>query len=248
MCLRGTESPIQGSAPCDQPCTLQEAQPMDHTVQILHTGFVTHDVKQFIVTRPDDFQFEPGQGVELAVDEEGWHDEGRPFTPTSLPDEPVLEFTIKIYPDHEGVTRKLDTLNPGTSLLMSEAFGTIKYQGPGTFIAGGAGVTPFLAILRQLHEGGELDGSSLLFSNRTPADVLCEKELRHLLGDRCHLTCTGRSAPGYDHRRIDGAYLEEKVDDLDQHFYLCGPPAMVEDVQEALQELGVDAERTVLEE
>ncbi len=221
---------------------------MEHTVQILHIGFVTHDVKQFVVTRPDEFEFEPGQGVELAVDEEGWRSEGRPFTPTSLPDEPVLEFTIKIYPDHEGVTRKLDTLEPGASLRMSSAFGTITYQGPGTFIAGGAGVTPFLAILRRLHVSGELEASSLLFSNRTPADVICEKELRHRLDDRCHLTCTGRSAPGYESRRIDGDYLEEKLDDLDQHFYLCGPPAMVNDVREALQALGVDPERTVLEE
>ncbi|WDR00201.1 hypothetical protein PSC71_05305 [Devosia sp. J2-20] len=33
---------------------------------------------------------------------------------------------------------------------MGDAWGTIQYQEPGTFIAGGAGVTPFIAILRDL--------------------------------------------------------------------------------------------------
>lgn len=221
---------------------------MDHPVSLLHTRFLTHDVRQFIVTRPDGFEFEPGQGVELAIDRDGWRVEGRPFTPTSLPDEPVLEFTIKRYPDHDGVTDELHRLDAGAGLLMSDPFGTIGYQGPGTFIAGGAGVTPFLAILRQLGAQQGLQGCSLLFSNRTPADVICEKELRHLLGDQLRLTCTDRSASGYDDRLIDRAYLEETVDDFDQHFYVCGPPQMVDDLEEALADLGADSERVVFEQ
>jgi ferredoxin-NADP reductase len=221
---------------------------MDHTVRILHIGFVTHDVKQFIVTRPDGFEYEPGQGVEIAVDQEGWREEGRPFTPTSAGAAPVLEFTIKGYPDHEGVTRKLHSLKPGAELLMSEAFGTITYRGPGTFVAGGAGVTPFLAILRQLGEDGEMADCRLLFSNKSPADVICEKELRHLMGERLHLTCTERSAPGYDHVRIDRAFLESKEVDLGRPFYLCGPPAFVEELREALEDMGVDPHGIVVEE
>lgn len=220
---------------------------MDHHVKLLHTGFETHDVKRFVVTRPDGFRFEPGQGVELAIDQEGWEDEGRPFTPTSLPSDPVLEFTIKAYPQHEGVTRKLHTLKSGARLRMSEPFGTITFHGPGVFIAGGAGITPFLAIFRQLAGRGELAGCALHFSNRTPSDVICERELKHLLEDRCHLTCTDESAPGYDDRLIDGTYLEEMIGDFDQHFYVCGPPQMVEDIQDALDELGADAERVVFE-
>lgn len=221
---------------------------MNHGVDILHTGFVTHDVKQFIIGRPDEFDFEPGQGVELAIDEDGWREEGRPFTPTSLGSEPVLEFTIKGYYERDGVTRKLHGLHAGDRLLMSDPFGTITFQGPGTFIAGGAGVTPFLAILRELGEGGELADCSLHFSNHTPADVICEKELRHLLGDRCHLTCTKESAPGYDHRRIDADYLRAEIDDAQQYFYVCGPPDMVDSVQVALKGLGVAPDRIVLEE
>jgi cytochrome-b5 reductase len=213
---------------------------MDHTVELLHTGFVTHDVKRFVVSRPGGLEWEPGQGVELALDRDGWREEGRPFTPTSLPRDQVLEFTIKAYPEHDGVTTRLHDLVPGDRLLMSDAFGTITWQGPGTFLAGGAGVTPFLAILRDAGRD-ELARSSLHFTNKTPADVICEKELRHLLGDRCHLTCTEESGPGYDDRRMDRDYLESEVTELDDPVYLCGPPAFVDELGEALDDLGAPA-------
>lgn len=213
---------------------------MDHTVELLHTGFVTHDVKRFVVSRPDGLEWEPGQGVEMALDRDGWREEGRPFTPTSRPRDRVLEFTIKAYPEHDGVTARLHDLVAGDRLLMSDAFGTITWQGPGTFLAGGAGVTPFLAILREA-DVDELAHCSLHFTNKTPADVICEKELRHLLGDRCHLTCTEESAPGYDDRRMDRAYLESQVTDLDDPVYLCGPPDFVDELGEALDDLGAPA-------
>lgn len=213
---------------------------MDHTVEILHTGFVTHDVKRFVLTRPDGLEWEPGQGVEMALDRDGWRDEGRPFTPTCHPGSRVLEFTIKEYPDHDGVTTRLHDLEPGDPLLMSEPFGTLTWEGPGTFLAAGAGITPFLAILRNASPES-LGSCSLHFSNKRPADVICEKELRHLLGDRCHLTCTRESAPGYGHRRIDRAYLEDQVDDLDDPLYVCGPPDFVDEVGEALDDMGAAA-------
>jgi len=221
---------------------------MNYTVELLMSQFVTHDVKRFIVSKPPGFSVEPGQGVELAINRPGLSDQGRPFTPTGLADDRVLEFTIKGYADHaDGVTRLLHQLEPGAELLMSEPFGTIRYQGPGVFIAGGAGVTPFLAILRDLARRGELGGQTLIFSNKTPRDVICEKELRELLGERCLLLSTGVDAPGYEHRRVDRAYLREKIRDLDQRFYVCGPPPFMEAVNAALTDLGAQAESLVFE-
>lgn len=219
---------------------------MREEARILHKGFVTHDVQQLIVSRPAGLSWEPGQGVGVAVDEDGLRDEAHPFTPTGWRDGPVLEFTVKEYPSHEGVTERLHQLEPGSGLLLKEPFGTITDRGAGTFIAGGAGVTPFLAIFRHM-SAPDLAKSTLLFSNHTPADVIREKELRHLFGDRCHLTCTVRSAPGYDGRHIDRKYLEEKVDRFDGRFYLCGPPSFVEEVGEALVSLGAQRESIIVE-
>ncbi len=220
---------------------------MNYRVSLLMSQFVTHDVKHFIVSKPAGVAVAPGQGVELAIDRPGLREQGRPFTPTGLVDDRVLEFTIKAYPGHAGVTQALHQLEPGAELLMSEPFGTISYQGPGVFIAGGAGITPFLAILRGLARKGELDGQTLMFSNKTPRDVICEKELRHLLGERCILLCTGAAAPGYEHRRVDRAFLEERIGDFKQRFYVCGPPPFMEAVNGALTEMGASAESLVFE-
>jgi cytochrome-b5 reductase len=221
---------------------------MNHTVTILLTEFVTHDVKRFIVSKPEGYNYQPGQGVELAVNQPGWTEQGRPFTPTSLPDDLILEFTIKAYPEHNGVTKQFHQLTAGDELLLSEPFGTITYQGPGTFIAGGAGVTPFIAILRNIAGNNKLDKHSLIFSNKTPADVICEKEFRHYLRERCTLICTRDSSPGYDNRRIDQAFLKEKIHDFSGHFYVCGPPIFVDHVNGALKELGANPDALVFEQ
>ncbi len=219
---------------------------MNQSATLLMSQFVTHDVKRFIVSKPEGFSFVPGEGVELAIDRPGLADQGRPFTPSGRVGDQVLEFTIKGYA-HGGVTQALHALEPGARLLISEPFGTIHYQGPGVFIAGGAGITPFLAILRSLADRGELAGQTLIFSNRTPADMILEKELRHLLGERCLLTCSGTDAPGYLQRRVDRGFLEETLDDFDQRFYVCGPPGFMESVNGALADLGVAAESVVFE-
>ena len=219
---------------------------MPSRTTLLHTAFVTHDVKRFILERPDGFDFKPGQAVELALDRDDWRDEAHPFTMTSLPGSRVLEFTIKGYPDHDGVTTRLHGLAPGDAVLLDEPFDTYSYAGPGVFLAGGAGITPFLAILRDLARRGELDEQTLVFSNKTPRDVICEKELRHLLGDRLHLTCTRESGPGCDDRRIDGDYLKEKLDGFDRRFYVCGPPDFVDDLKGILGDLGASADDVVV--
>jgi cytochrome-b5 reductase len=220
---------------------------MKHTVTLLLSEFVTHDVKRFVVSKPDGFTFKPGQGVELAIKRDRWRDESRPFTPTSLEDDRVLEFTIKAYPAHAGVTQQLHSLAAGSELLMSEPFGTISYQGPGVFIAGGAGITPFIAILRDLARKDSLDDHSLIFSSKTPADVICEKELRHYLGERCMLTCTRSASPGYENARIDRDYLARRIENPDRHFYVCGPPAFTEAVNDGLRSLGASPDALVFE-
>ncbi len=221
---------------------------MDFETTLLMSEFVTHDVKRFILSRPNGFTFTPGEGVEVSIDEPAWRDAARPFTPTSLADDRVIEFTIKAYPQHAGMTQALHGLKPGTRLGMSNPFGTIRYQGKGTFIAGGAGITPFIAILRELARQGELGGHGLIFANKTPADIICEQELRHYLGDRCHFICTHGETAGYERRRIDETYLRETLDNFEQNFYLCGPPGFMDAISASLKGLGAKPQALVFEQ
>ena len=210
----------------------------EHIVKILSVGPVTHNVRRFKVEKPAGYTFIPGQATEVAVNKEGWRDQAHPFTFTGLNDWDHLEFTIKIYDDHQGVTHQLGQLQAGDELILHDVWGAIQYQGEGTFIAGGAGVTPFIAIFRQLNEDGKLGHNQLLFSNKREQDIILKDEFERLLDGRFINTLTEEATEGYDNRRIDAVYLKEKVGDKDQHFYICGPDAMVADVQQALKELG----------
>ena len=53
---------------------------------------------------------------------------------------------------------------------------------------------------------------------------------------------------GFEHGRIDKDFLKKHISDFDQHFYVCGPDEMVESINEALKDLGADADGLVFEE
>jgi ferredoxin-NADP reductase len=56
----------------------------------------------------------------MVINEPKWRgEESRPFTPTSLRDDKILEFTVKRYPSRKGVTDKLHNLEVGAKLLIS---------------------------------------------------------------------------------------------------------------------------------
>lgn len=220
---------------------------MDHIVKILSTHKVLYNVRQFNVEKPEGFTFTPGQAIDLSINQPEWKDKKNPFTFTSLEEDPYLQFTIKIYPDHEeGVTRHLDTLREGDELIISDAWGAIEYKGPGYFIAGGAGITPFIAILRRLYKDGGIDDNVLYFSNKTSKDQILEDELRAMLGNKLHFTTTNEQGEG-DHRRINTDFLKQEGVDISKHFYVCGPDEMVADLTKDLEQMGAKADSVVFE-
>lgn len=225
-----------------------------HKVKILHTAYVTHNVKRFIVEKPrEGYRFTPGQATEVAINKPGWEDKKHPFTFTSLNDDLVLEFTIKgydpkVYKNHEGVTWELHHLAPGDELLIDDPWGTIEYKGTGVFLAGGAGITPFIAIFRQLAKDGDLPGNKLIFSNKTALDVILENELRALFSPQdLALTLTSEEIPGYEHGRIDENLIKKYMNDFSRPFYVCGPPPMLKALRDLLPTLGAQAEEIVFE-
>jgi len=111
---------------------------VEHIVKILKKENVTHDTLRFITEKPGDYIFTPGQATEVAINQENWKDKKRPFTFASLNEDPNLEFIIKTYKGNpDSVTDHLNTLKEGDELIIHDIWGTIKYKGPGVFIAGG---------------------------------------------------------------------------------------------------------------
>lgn len=218
-----------------------------YKTKILLTEFVTHDVKRFILEKPEGYKFAPGESAEVSIAKKDWKDEKRPFTFTSLPDYLVLELMIKRYPGHEGVTNELHRLKPGEKLLIGDPFGKITFQDKGVFIAGGAGITPFIAILRDLKRRHKIGGNTVIFSNKEQKDIILEKEFEEMFKDKGKLilTLTRKEKRGYEYGRVDRNFLEKQVKDFSQSFYICGPPKMVASLRNSLKELGAEAEEII---
>lgn len=218
-----------------------------NVVRILHTEFITPDVKRFTLERPAGHTFVPGQATDVSIDQPGWADKLRPFTFTNLPHARRLELIVKIYADHDGVTKRMGSLHAGDALILHDVFGAITYQGPGFFIAAGAGVTPFIAILRDLAHRDLLRGNTLLVTNRTATDVILDEELTRMLGRNFLKVFTRQHVIGFRERRIDRDMLVTLVQDFDQKFYVCGPDDLVQEMNGMLLELGARSESLVFE-
>lgn len=217
-------------------------------VRIISKEFATPDVAHIRTEKPEDFSFKPGQAADVALNHPDWKNELRPFTFTSLPEEPYLEFHIKTYPDHNGVTEQVGKLNRGDDLLVGDVFGAIEYKGKGVFVAGGAGVTPFIAILKKLQKNDQLAGNKLIFANKTHGDIIEKSYFDGILGEDFINVLSKEKKEGFLHGYITKELLKSEVDLENDYVYLCGPPPMMEAVQEQLNDLGFPDSRLVQEE
>jgi ferredoxin-NADP reductase len=218
-----------------------------HIVKIKSIDKVTHDVVRIVLEKPGNYTFTPGQATEVAINKENWKEEKRPFTFTCLPDDDYLEFTIKTYPSHRGVTNELLALKQGDELIIHDVWGAISYQGEGIFIAGGAGITPFLSIFRYLNSVNKIRGNKLIFANKSKADIIHEEEFKRLLGDSFINVLSDEAIAGYEHGYITESLLKKNLLAAGGKFYVCGPPPMMDAVQKILTNLGVGDDSVVVE-
>jgi ferredoxin-NADP reductase len=218
-----------------------------HIVKILESDYLTHDVKFFRLERPDGYTFIPGQATDVTVNTPALKDEKRAFTFTNLISSPYIEFIIKRYTSHKGVTDAIHQLKVHDELILHEVFGEISYKGKGLFIAGGAGITPFIAILRDLKKKNEIEGNRLIFANKTSRDIILENELKELLEEEFINILSEEKTKDYQYGFINEDFLRSKITDYNQKYYLCGPPAMMESVLKQLAQLGVPKESIMME-
>lgn len=219
-----------------------------NTLTIKSIEKITHNVLQIKTNKPSGLKFKPGQATELFINKKGWTEEGRPFTFTSLPSDEYLEFVIKTYPDHDGVTKKLLDLKAGDELFQNEVFGNIYFRGEGTFIAGGAGLTPLIAILRDRYKNGKNENNKLIFSNKTKKDIILKNELEEMLGSDFVNILSEENTDNYPHGHIDKDFLKNHILDSQQKFYICGPEPMIDSVVKDLKDIGVDDDNIIVED
>jgi ferredoxin-NADP reductase len=220
---------------------------MAQTVKIISVEHLTHDVLRIVAEKPTGLNFIVGQAVDISLHKQGWEQELRAFTFTSLPEDEHIEFTIKTYPSHNGVTQQLLSSTKGDELIIHDIFGDISYKGEGIFIAGGAGVTPFVAILKQLEKENKVGHNKLIFANKTKADIILEDKFCQLLGDNFINILSDEKIENYEYGFISADLIKKHTNEHSQYFYLCGPEPMMQAVEKHLSSLGISDDFIVKE-
>ncbi len=220
---------------------------MAQNVKIRKIEHLTHDVLRIIADKPKGISYNPGQAADVAVNKPGWEQEWRSFTFTSLPHEDYIEFNIKTYTSHNGVTNQLLSLHEGDELIIGDVYGDIAYKGEGVFIAGGAGITPFIAILRDLERKHAIGNNKLLFANKTKGDIIREGDFKKLLGGNYINVLSDETIAGYEHGFITMEMIKKYSDANLKYYYLCGSPPMMNAMEKHLASLGVDDSHIVKE-
>ena len=220
---------------------------MSQITKIKSIEHITHDVLRIVLDKPAGLSFIPGQAADIALNKPGWSDKKNCFTFTSLPEDENIEFTIKTYPEHKGMTNELLSASPGDEVIVYDSFGDIQFKGPGVFIAGGAGITPFIAILKNLEKQNKIDGNKLIFANKEKADIILEGYYHALLGKNFINVLSQEEVDGYEHGYISEELIKRYADENIKYYYLCGPPPMMKAVEGYLSSLGIADEYVIKE-
>ena len=192
------------------------------------------------------FSYFPGQFAFLTFASRGISSEEHPFTISSSPTRPnSLSFTVRSCGDW---TRKIEELNVGDTAFVDGPYGKFSFLSDKNcdivMIAGGIGITPMLSMLRYMADTEETRKITLIWSNRTKQNVICENELNKLKnrlpGFQFSHVFTRESTEGEGGRRLDQAQLQTFSKDCDRRaaVFLCGPLPLMQNVRNWLVKLG----------
>jgi ferredoxin-NADP reductase len=220
------------------------------------------------------FPFEAGQSALIGLAE---REERVPYSIASAPAESAvhggLDFLIKVEPSGRW-GHQFDSIEVGQKIGIQGPFGSFLFPRQAAeerfvFVAGGTGVAPIRAMIREALLTGRRARMSLLYSAKTADDFaylpeLSELALENRLGLSLHVTRetpdsgsragapatprNGSALPKTERGRIGLAQLTPLIDDPATLCFVCGPESMVADVPRMLLDLGIDRSRIKIEE
>jgi ferredoxin-NADP reductase len=216
-------------------------------IKLLRREPVAEGTMAFYFEKPAGFSHEAGQNAMFTLIDPREEDAAGPtrtFTIASAPHDPELMIATRMR--DSAFKRFLGKAQPGTRIEMEGPLGTMVLHEdagrPAVFLAGGIGITPFLAMMRDAAKRQLPHHITLIYSNRRPRDAAFLAELERLQGPRFRLVTTMTDAPEWrgEKRRIDRKLLVAHVPDVRAPmYYFAGPPGMTMAVQGMLKELGL---------
>ena len=223
----------------------------------------TPHVKTFTLALPHWTPHLAGQHYDLRLTAEGGYQAERSYSIASPPEQTgEIELTVEIIADGEVSGYLNEGVAVGDPLeVRGPIGGYFVWPGepsspPLLLVGGGSGVVPLMAMLRHRQRIGLHTPAGLLFSVRTPEEVIYQAELEDLAKDDLSFTLlldyTRQAPPGWAgyQRRIDAAMLAEVVARFGAvmpQAFVCGPTGLVEAVANGLQAVGLSPEMILTE-
>ena len=219
----------------------------------------TASVKTFAFSLPAWQPHQAGQHYDLRLTAADGYSAQRSYSIASAPSKAgIVELSIERLPDGEVSSFMHDTVVVGDRIELRGPIGgffvwSAAIGGPILLIAGGSGVVPLMAMLRDRAASGSRQPAVLLYSSRSREEATYFDELAQLAGTdgRSGLTVihtlTRSQPPGWTGyaRRIDAEMLREVLQRTDPNaqVFICGPTPLVESAAGSLVELGVAVPR-----
>jgi ferredoxin-NADP reductase len=192
-----------------------------------------------------------GQHLDLRLTADDGYQAQRSYSIASVADAATLEITVEQVPDGEVSSFLLHELALGDILeLRGPIGGYFTWEpgegGPLQLVAGGSGIVPLMAILRERARAGDRTPVRLLYSAPTFDAIIYREELDRLAARRDGVSLTytlTRAQPARwagGRRRIDRSMLEAAAfaAEMNPRAFVCGPTPLVEQVAADLVALG----------
>ena len=191
-----------------------------------------------------------GQHVDVRLTAPDGYQAQRSYSIASGPEDGRLGITVERIEDGEVSPYLAGVLEVGDEIELRGPVGAhfswrVEDGGPLLLVGGGSGLVPLMSMLRHRAARGSDVDTRLLVSARTLGDLLYREELDELAsgpGLAIHRTLTRERPDGWDgfDRRVDRALLAQvgPAPTERPHVFVCGPTGFVEQVADALVELG----------
>lgn len=215
---------------------------------------LSHDISYVRLTLEDSsgFRFHPGQYIDISVP---GTEERRSFSMAcATPADGSLEFIIKRYPGGLFSEKLANELAVGDPLMLTGPYGAFTLRVASdrrlVFVAGGAGMSALLALLRQMAASGSDREVVYYYGARTEHDLIMSDEIAALaerLPNFTFVPCLSESwpddwpaaHPGGATGLVTKVLADREPDLAECDVYLCGPPPMIDAALPLLERLGV---------